>query len=163
MVHIYSKDNNLTLELFCSSTLSCESLLIISVIVEQHHRYFRSHITFPKSHLWNPKSSSWLQYQQEAGCFHSQVSSYLSFRHCSELNPPPFSLTSFSLPPFFFCFLCPVRCMLLTLRHQEIMESLVSGLYFLPRLLWLCIIVAEEEEEGRLCATDSNEGCLFIF
>lgn len=101
MVHIYSKDNNLTLELFCSFTLSCESLLIISVIVEQHHRYFRSHITLPKSHLWNPKSSSWLQYQQEAGCFHSQVSSYLSFRHCSELNPPPFSLTSFSLPPFF--------------------------------------------------------------
>lgn len=101
MVHIYSKDNNLTLELFCSSTLSCESLLIISVIVEQHHRYFRSHITLPKSHLWNPKSSSWLQYQQEAGCFHSQVSSYLSLRHCSELNPPPFSLTSFSLPPFF--------------------------------------------------------------
>lgn len=44
-----------------------------------------------------------------------------------------------------------------------IMESLVSGLYFLPRLLRLCIIVAEEEEEGRLCGTDSNEGCLFIF
>lgn len=33
-----------------------------------------------------------------------------------------------------------------------IMESLVSGLYFSPRLLGLCIIVAEEEEEGRLCA-----------
>ncbi len=44
-----------------------------------------------------------------------------------------------------------------------IMESLVSGLYFSPRLLGLCIIVAEEEEEGRLCATDRNEGCLFIF
>lgn len=44
-----------------------------------------------------------------------------------------------------------------------IMESLVSGLYFSPSLLGLCIIVAEEEEEGRLCATDSNEGCLFIF
>lgn len=47
-----------------------------------------------------------------------------------------------------------------------IMESLVSGSHFfflLPRLLGRCIIVAEEEEEGRLCATDSNEGCLFIF
>lgn len=44
-----------------------------------------------------------------------------------------------------------------------IMESLVSGLYFSPRLLGLCIIVAEEEEEGRLCATDRNQGCLFIF
>lgn len=43
-----------------------------------------------------------------------------------------------------------------------IMESLVSGLYFLHRLLGLCIIVAEEEE-GRLYATDSNKGCLFIF
>lgn len=44
-----------------------------------------------------------------------------------------------------------------------IMESLVSGLYFLPRLLGRCIIVGEEEEERRLYATDSNEGCLFIF
>lgn len=46
-----------------------------------------------------------------------------------------------------------------------IMGSLVGGLYFQPSLLGLCIIAGEEEEEeeGRLCATDSNEGCLFIF
>lgn len=121
---------------------------------------FKSHLSVPKSHCWHLKSSLWQPHQEYMNASISRFSTILSFRHCSKLNPPFFYSPSSFFPSFLFL---PCWMHVVDTEASGIMESLVSGLYFWPGLLGLCIIVAEEKEEGRLCATDSNEGCLFIF
>lgn len=90
----------------------------------------------------------------------------LSFRHCSKLNPP-FFLSHILVPPSFFLYfaLSDTCCWHWGIRNNGIACQWLVFYFiiFLPGLFGRCIIVAEEEEDRRLCATDSNEGCLFIF